>query len=220
MRRIWFAATALIAFAGLAVQTSVTASTGQDSSAAGRVLTLLCYFTIQSNVLVVATHVLLARDPSRSGPVFAVARLAGIIGIAVTGLVYHTVLRGLNDLSGAAHVADVLLHTATPLLAVAGWAAFGPRGLIDLRTAVLALLFPALYLVFTLVRGPFADFYPYPFLDVRELGYGAVLLNSLVVAALFLALALGALAVDRWAARRAGAGSHRWRSDPSRRSRP
>jgi hypothetical protein len=213
MQRIWFALTALAAFAGLAAQTvvSVSGESGGDTddTVAGRVFTMLCYFTIQSNVVVCATHTLLARDPSRSGPVFRAFRLAGIIGIAVTGLVYHTILRSLYDLGGLAHVADLLLHTATPLLAVLGWLLFGPRGLTDARTALHALLFPALYLVFTLVRGPFADFYPYPFVDVRTHGYGVVLLNSLGVAALFLALAFGAAALDRVLLRRAERGSPR-----------
>ena len=139
---------------------------------------------------------------------FRAFRLAGLIGIAVTGIVYHLVLRSLYDITGAAHVADLLLHTATPLLAVIGWLAFGPRGLIDVRTALWALVYPAAYLVFTLVRGPFAGFYPYPFVDVRIHGYGVVLLNSLAVAALFLALAFGALALDRLLARRVARGTH------------
>jgi hypothetical protein len=47
------------------------------------------------------------------------------------------------------------------------------------------------------VRGPFAsDFYPYPFVDVADLGDARVLLNVAVVAALFLALAFGAKALD------------------------
>ncbi|UVS77550.1 hypothetical protein Actkin_01263 [Actinokineospora sp. UTMC 2448] len=197
--RLWFGLTALVALAGLAVQTtvSITATSGQFETAAGRVFTMLCYFTIQSNLIVCLTHALLARDPNRTGPVFAAFRLAGLIGIAVTGVVYHTVLRSLYDLTGLAHLADLLLHTATPILTVVGWLLFGPRARIGLRTALHALLFPALYLVFTLIRGPIAEFYPYPFLDVALNGYGSVLLNSLAVAALFLLLAFGALALDR-----------------------
>ncbi|MGW5053505.1 Pr6Pr family membrane protein [Actinokineospora sp. NPDC004072] len=219
--RSWFGLTALVALVGLGAQTWVAATTGPSETVAGRVFTMLCYFTIQSNIIVCATHAMLARDPDRGGWVFAVFRVAGLIGIIVTGLVYHAVLRGLYDLSGLAHFADLLLHTATPLLTVAGWLLFGPRGRISATTAAAALLFPALYLVLTLVRGPIAEFYPYPFIDVTELGYGTVLLNSLVVAALFLALALGALGVDRLLTRRtAAAGSPRTRSAPTGRSRP
>lgn len=211
MQRMWFALTALVAFTGLAVQTSVTATAegGQFDTVAGRIFNMFCYFTILSNVLTCATHTLLARDPGRDGPVFRAFRLAGLIGIAVTGIVYHAVLRALYDMTGAAHVADLLLHTATPILAVLGWLVFGPRGLTSARTALHALLFPALYLVFTLIRGPIVDFYPYPFLDVAANGYGRVLLNSLVVAALFLLLAFGAVALDRvLGARRAARETH------------
>ncbi|GAA4440343.1 Pr6Pr family membrane protein [Actinokineospora soli] len=198
MQRLWFAITAAVALAGLAVQSYVSATTpGVFATPAGRIFNMLCYFTIQSNVIVFATHALLAADPTRSGPVFRAFRLAGLIGITVTGVVYHTILRSLYDLTGLAHVADLLLHTATPILTVVGWLLFGPRGLAQPRTAFYALLFPALYLVFTLIRGPIVDFYPYPFLDVALHGYGAVLLNSLGVAALFLFLAFGAVALDR-----------------------
>jgi hypothetical protein len=138
-----------------------------------------------------------AERPDRAGPVFAAFRLAGLIGITVTGVVYHTVLRELYELRGPAHVADLLLHTAAPVLTVVGWLLYGPRGRTTTRTAAHALLFPALWLVFTLVRGPIVDFYPYPFVDVTLRGYPAVLLNCLLVAALFLALALGARALDR-----------------------
>lgn len=208
MQRMWFAVTALVAFAGLVVQVWVaaTADGGQFETVAGRVFNVFCYFTILSNVIVCATTTLLARDPDRDGPVFRAFRLAGITGIAVTGIVYHTVLRALYDMTGAAHVADLLLHTATPLLAVLGWLVFGPRGRTSPRTALHALLFPALYLVFTLIRGPIVDFYPYPFLDVAANGYAKVLLNSLGVAALFLFLAFGAVAVDRMLTARSGAG--------------
>ena len=199
MQRLWFAITAAVALAGLSVQVyvSATATTGVFETTAGRVFNVFCYFTIQSNVIVCLTHALLAADPDRSGPVFKVFRLAGLIGIAVTGVVYHTILRSLYDLTGLAHVADLLLHTATPILTVVGWLVFGPRGRAQTATALYALLFPALYLVFTLVRGPMVDFYPYPFLDVTLHGYGSVLLNSLGVAALFLFLAYGAVALDR-----------------------
>jgi len=54
------------------------------------------------------------------------------------------------------------------------------------------------WLVFTLVRGPLVgDYYPYPFLDVAQHGHPTVLVNSAVVAVLFLGLAAGAHLLDR-----------------------
>ena len=53
------------------------------------------------------------------------------------------------------------------------------------------------WLAFTLIRGEGTGFYPYPFVDVSTHGYGRVLLNCLLVALLFLALAAGATLLDR-----------------------
>ncbi|WP_436494849.1 Pr6Pr family membrane protein [Actinokineospora sp. HUAS TT18] len=202
--RAWFGLTALAVLAGLVIQTAVTANAtgGHFTTVSGRLFNLLCFFTIESNIIVLVTHALLAANPERRSTVFRAFRLMGVLGITITGIVFHTVLSGLNDLQGAAAVADFFLHTASPLLTVVGWLVFGPRGLIDNRVIALAALFPLLYLGFTLVRGPIVDFYPYPFLDVSEHGYGKVAFNSVLVAMLFVVLALGARAVDRALAKR------------------
>jgi hypothetical protein len=56
--------------------------------------------------------------------------------------------------------------------------------------AVLSLIFPVLWLAFTLVRGAVIHWYPYPFIDVTRLGYPKAALNCVWVAALFLGLAV------------------------------
>ena len=49
------------------------------------------------------------------------------------------------------------------------------------------LLFPAIYLAGTLIRGPMVDWYPYPFLDPRgEGGFPSVAAYSVGVLILFL----------------------------------
>ena len=53
-------------------------------------------------------------------------RLAGTVGITVTGIVHFLLLRPLLDLEGADFVADKLLHMVVPVLAIVGWALFGP----------------------------------------------------------------------------------------------
>ena len=65
-----------------------------------RVYRFFAYFTIQSNALVAITSTVLARDPAEDRPGWRVARLAGLIGITVTGLVYFFLLRGLVELEG------------------------------------------------------------------------------------------------------------------------
>ena len=76
---------------------------------------------------------------------------------------------------------NTVVHYVVPIMMVAGWLAFGPRPRIDGRTVLLALLFPALWLAYTLVRGAIWKWYPYPFVDVTTHGYLRVALNALLV---------------------------------------
>ncbi len=203
--RLWFAATALVVFVGLLVQLVVTArlDSGYFDSRAGRVANVFCFFTIQSNIIVMVTCAMLAVRVARKPTWFWVLRLDGVLCIAVTFLVFHVALSDLHELSGGAAVADFLLHTASPILCVVGWVAFGPRRRTSARIGLLSTLFPLAWLAFTLVRGPLAgDFYPYPFLDVGVHGYPTVLLNCAVVALVFLGLAAGAHQLDRRLPRR------------------
>lgn len=196
--RLWFGSTAIVVSVGLTTQSIATAGAdaGHFTTAPSRIVNLLFYFTIESNILVGVTSLLLALQPQR-GHVFAGFRLAGVMGIALTGVVYHSVLRDLYELTGLAKFSDVVLHTAVPILAVLGWLLYGPRRAIDRIAVGIAIAYPLGYFAITLIRGPIVDFYPYPFVDVRDHGYPRVLLNALLVAAIYVALATGMRWLDR-----------------------
>ena len=146
------------------------------------------YFTIQSNVLVAITSTVLARNPVEDRLGWRAARLAGIVGITVTALVYFTLLRGLLELDGANWLADLLLHQAVPVLALAGWAIAGPRPRTGLRETAYALAWPVAWLGWTLVVGQVDGWVPYPFLDADEEGWGAVGIACAGITILFLLL--------------------------------
>lgn len=198
--RLWFGATAVVVFAGLALRVGLLVTDGSEGavfdSTAERVFNLFCFFTIQSNVIVGITCLLLAVDPDRSSTAFRTFRLTGLVCIAVTGIVFHTMLSGLAELRGWELGADHALHTISPLMAVTGWFVFGPRRLTAPRIVVLSLIFPICWLVFALIRGEIIDYYPYPFLDVNDHGYARVLLNTVGISALYVGLAAGATALD------------------------
>jgi len=198
--RVWAWLTAAVVAVGIVVQLVVTANghEGFFPDNPDRVFNVFAFFTIQSNLLLGGTVLMLALQPDRpQSTLFRTLRLNGVLCIAVTGIVYHAVLAQSDDLHGWASVANLLLHTAAPILGVLGWLLFGPRGFTDRRIVTWSLVFPLAWLVFTLVRGAFVGFYPYPFVNVDEHGYGRVLLNCLLVAVLFLALAAGATYLDR-----------------------
>ena len=197
--RVVFGLTAAAVLVGVCVQLWVSAHlTGtQFTSRTALVVNVFCYFTVQSNLIVMVTTAALAVRPDRPSTLFRVARLTGLVAILITFVVFHLALAGLQDLHGAAATADLLLHTVSPVLAVAGWLVFGPRRTTTRRVAALTLVFPLCWCVLALVRGAVIDFYPYPFVDVRELGYARVLVNGALVGVLFAALSGGAVLADR-----------------------
>jgi hypothetical protein len=202
--RVWFGLTALAVMFGLVVQLIVTYHASEGAffhSGVSRTLNVFVFFTIQSNIITAASCFLLWMDPNRSSPLFDTFRLIGVVAITITGVVYHAVLSGLLDLETWELVADHVLHTVVPIAAVVGWLVWGPRGRTSGRIVKLSLVFPLCWLVFTMIRGAIVDFYPYPFVDVNNLGYLKVLINCLWVAVLYLGVASGAHVLDGWLTR-------------------
>ena len=196
--RAWFGATAGCVAAGVVISavTAANNSAGHFHPAAARLFNTFAFFTILSNLLVGAAALLLAIRLERSSLWFSVLRLSGLTAITVTGIVFHAVLAQTLDLKSWAAAGNELVHTVVPIMAVVGWLMLGPRGLVSKRVAWLSLIFPACWLGFTLIRGAIAHWYPYPFIDVTQLGYGGVAINCVWVTLLMLGLAAGATVLD------------------------
>ncbi len=159
-----------------------TAGLLRGSSTAGRIVRVLSFFTIQSNLLSGLVSVQLAVGPDRDGPAWRAIRLAALFGITVTGIVYSTVLAAIHEPNGSAETfVNDLVHYVVPVMMIVGWVAFGPRPRITRVTVVRSLAFPVLWLTYTLIRGAIWKWYPYPFLDVPSHGYPTVLLNAVIV---------------------------------------
>ncbi|MFJ3403363.1 Pr6Pr family membrane protein [Promicromonospora sp. NPDC090134] len=188
---------AVLALGGFGIElvVALTGGPGLAPTHAERIVRLFSYFTIQSNLLIGGVSVALAVDPRRDGPVFRVLRLDALLCIAVTGIVYNTVLRGLVELTGAGMVSNMMLHVLAPVFAVLAWLQVGPRPRVTGRTVWWSVVYPIAWLVYTFVRGAVTGWYPYPFLDVNALGYAGAVTNSAIVAVVFLLLAWGV----RWA---------------------
>lgn len=203
MARTWHIVTFVVAVCAVVLQLLVILGGATVIDAATviaplpeRVRRLFSYFTIQSNILVaVATFLVISGRMQTQW--FRVIRLASLIGITVTGVVAAVALPPSPDYSTANLICDRLLHIVVPVLAFAGWIAFGPRGFVTRRDILPTLIWPILWLVATLGLAPFTHWYPYPFLNVDVIGWGAVLVNCAGIAVLFLLLAALALWADR-----------------------
>ncbi len=99
--------------------------------------------------------------------------------ITITGAVYHLLLADTWDPQGIDLLSDHLLHTVTPILYGLFWW-FCVRGKhFQFKRTLTALIVPALFLVYWLIRGPIVGSYPYYFIDASQYGYAVVLINSI-----------------------------------------
>ena len=121
---------------------AATTTDPQFSSVFGRVANELCYFTIQSNIIVFVVCAALAWRPERWRSIAGVPRLVGLVCITVTGIVYYALLAGDQHFVGIAKVGDILAHAVSPLLYVGTWLVLGPRGQLRRHHAVQMLIVP------------------------------------------------------------------------------
>jgi hypothetical protein len=61
---------------------------------------------------------------------------------------------------------------------------------------LLWMIYPLGYLALTMLRGALSDFYPYPFIDVVELGYQRALINAMLLVLAFLLLMAVFIAIN------------------------
>jgi hypothetical protein len=216
--RIWFGITAGLIPIALIINAylNITAdpvvyefgnphSSAEYGSWWARVLNTYTYFTILSNIIVMVTSALLAKNPLRFSPGFAVWRVAGLVAITITGLVYNLVLAQLiGEQTALQFTADTIVHRIVPVMAVVGWLLFGPRLPFRWSTIGGGVLIGLAWLTMTFIRGAFPVanqendyYYPYPFLDVAVEGWGTVLMNTGGILVLYLLLAVIILSLDR-----------------------
>lgn len=168
----------------------------RETGVAESLVRFVSYFTILTNTLVALffTTRIFAADQKRLTLFHQkTTPMALTVFIVVVGLVYQLVLRDIWNPTGLQMVVDELLHTIIPAFMYVYWLLFCARTAVTWKQLSKWLLYPLGYFVFVMVRGHFSGFYPYPFFNVTELGWGATALNvglvfllmGLIMAALF-----------------------------------
>lgn len=176
----------------------ITGDTGPDPL--NRTINFFSFFTILTNIIaatamtapLVAPNSALGRYTNCPAVRTCIATY-----IIVVGVTYHLLLRDLWDPQGWQLFADVSLHYVTPVLFVLDWLLFVPKRAVPWKTAIFALIYPLIYFGWTLWHGSWSGFYPYPFVDVSDLGLEKVLLNAAVLTAAFCGLCLLLIAFGR-----------------------
>ena len=192
MRNAAAALVAIVCWAGLAIQFAATYGAHHD--VIGTLWILARFFTILTNLLVALTMTWVAIGRKVSPEVLGGLTLA----IILVGVVYMTLLRGLLHLSGAALLADTLLHKVSPVLMALWWLFFAPRAKLRWNAPMLWAVYPLAYLVYALARGQMDGRYPYPFIDVGKLGWLQTALNVGGIALGFILAGFALVWIDSW----------------------
>jgi hypothetical protein len=200
--RIFMALIALVAWFALVLQLSLMLALQSQTglSVLEVVIKFLSFFTILSNTIVAVSLTLILLKPQSGLAVFFAKpanKTAVAVYILVVGIVYNLILRALWAPTGWQRVADELLHVAVPLLYLIYWLFFVPKGYLQWKTPINWLLYPICYLIYSIIRGAVTKFYPYPFIDVNQLGYGRTLINAGLMFLGFLLLGLLFVGMDK-----------------------
>ena len=198
------AAGALIAFC-VAMQYWLLVRGDTFAGMAASSLRFFSFFTILTNILAAATLLLpLIAPRSTAGQFLArpAVRTAVTAYIITVGVIYYLLLSGLSQRQGWSMFFEDMLHYVTPPLFVLDWLAFVDKRGLNWRLGLAALGFPLVYIAWTLVHGAASGWYPYPFLDVTELGYARVFLNIVGLAMVFVALVVALVGLGRVLERR------------------
>jgi len=193
---------ALLAWFGVLLQLylslRLTAAMGMD--VAQGLAIYFGYFTVLTNILVGMAATCVAVLPaSAPGGFFARPAATGWVAasIAFVGVAYFVLLRHAWNPQGLQLLADVLMHYIVPSLVLV-------HSMFALRRTVLPWtaplwwsLYPVGYFMYVLWRGVLIGRYPYPFIDVAQLGYAMALRNAAMLWLAFVALSYVLMSVWR-----------------------
>lgn len=179
---------------------------GEDPGLGTRLVRYVSYFTVESNFAVLLASLAVVRGAELGTTWMRTLRLASLVGITVTGIVYVLVLSDDPvDRSTASWIANVMLHYLAPPLTLMAWLTVGPWPGFRWADAGRILLWPVIWGSWIVLFGELSGWYPYGFVDVDAHGYAAVAVNFGGIVGF--AVVLGALFTlgDRWRRRNADA---------------
>lgn len=143
-------------------------------------IAMLCYFTILTNLMVVAVYWAQLRGPNNRFTRFFArpgVRTAVTAYVVFVGLVYAGFLYGQLPLSPGQQVPDAMLHFISPPLCLAWWWSLQPAHH-GWRHIARWIVWPVSYLAGLLAMGAITNAWIYPILDAAKLGWPQTLVNA------------------------------------------
>lgn len=141
------------------------------------------FFTIQSNLIGVAAFTwLIARHGAPRSRGVELLRAGAAVYLTVTFFVVIFLLSGVDVQLQLVWV-DVVLHKIFPVIVVADWLLDPPHRRLVTRDIATLIVYPLIWTGLTMIRGALgpAHWYPYPFLNPANGGYGQVLVTAIAI---------------------------------------
>jgi len=161
---------------------------GEYSSIAETLFVYFGYFTVWANILIALAFTAPLLNPDRKLADFFMrpaVRAALATYILMVSVVYHMLIVPYWNPQGFTWLTATGLNTVMPILYIIDWLFFAEKRPIFYKHLPYWLIFPAVYGVTSIIRGLLTNVYPYPFLNVAELGIGNVLFNMFGLVAVF-----------------------------------
>jgi hypothetical protein len=151
------------------------------------------FFTVESNlfaaVILIISAVLMLKNKSLKQ--FDLIRGAATLYMVTTGIVFSILLAGIeNSTLTAVPWDNTVLHYIMPIVLLVDWIIDAPEHRLMFKRALVWLVYPLAYVTYSLIRGAFVNWYPYPFLNPETNGYIGVLVTGLGITVTVLLLTL------------------------------
>jgi hypothetical protein len=164
------------------------------------------YFTIQSsliNVVVLVVGGILAFRLDRDTVLYATLRVSIVAYAVITAVVYNALLRNIpyTGYHGIQWPNEVD-HVWIPIFIVLEWLIAPGRPALRWTALRVVVIYPLAWLAFTMVRGAFTGWFPYPFLEPST-GFVSVMAYILGISAFIIGVASLAIWYSQSRARRA-----------------
>jgi hypothetical protein len=142
------------------------------------------YFTVEANLFAVIVLVLsaLALASNRQSGSVALLRGSSTLNMIVVGIVFSLLLADIDAELTAVPWDNAVLHYIMPVYVALDWFIDLPKVRITFKRALVWMVFPIAYVAYSLIRGRFVGWYPYPFLNPVERGYLGVTITSVEIA--------------------------------------
>ncbi|MFC4478624.1 Pr6Pr family membrane protein [Flavobacterium chungangensis] len=158
------------------------------------------FFTITTNTIVFLCSALLLFGGRTAANAFfrkCTTITAITVYILIVGIVFNLLLRPTLHLEGHHLIVSEIFHTVVPVLFFFFWLFFVSPEKISFKVISSWLIYPIIYIIYTLFHGLATEFYPYPFIDATKLGFEIAIINGFFVLLSFVILSIILISIFR-----------------------